>query len=217
MSNPVTKGNGNAITFLRDHVFFAGDECLIWHFSTNGTGYGRLGYLGKGYYAHRLMCEMAHGPAPTPQHEASHSCGNGGAGCVNPRHLDWKTRSANQLDRRRHGTAATNRHGPTGKLTSSDKMAILALRGKLPQRAIAAKFGVHFETISRILRTDPHRQLKKHPWWPEEDARLIALRKQDLTINQIGAEMGRTPSSVNGRLHQLRHLKFTSIKSEDRI
>lgn len=203
MSVPKTKGKGLAIAFIRDHVGYTSDDCLIWPFSTNGTGYGRLGFEGNGYYAHRLMCQMAKGEAPSDQHEVAHSCGNGMKGCVNPKHLDWKTRSENQLDRRRHGTHATSTSGPRGKLTSAQKMEILSLKGKMPQRKIAAKFGVHFETISRIHRTDPNKKMKNHPWWPEEDQALREAVGRGEHIKEIADRAGRTYGSVRARMERL--------------
>lgn len=146
------RGRGNNYKWLLAHIGHTADECLIWPFSRNNTGYGQLGYKGQMKKAHRFMCELAHGEPPEG-YEASHSCGNGMGGCVNPRHLSWKTRSENQLDRRRHGTANTNPTGRTGKLTPMQKHEILRLRGKMTQAKIAARYGVHFETISRILRT----------------------------------------------------------------
>ncbi len=56
------RGEGAAAKFLHDNVLYAGDACLIWPFSRMPTGYGSLGYLGKLHYAHRLMCELVHGP-----------------------------------------------------------------------------------------------------------------------------------------------------------
>src|SRR5579859_4466599 len=38
----------------------------------------------------RVVCEAYHGPPPTPQHEAGHTCPDGeNARCINPRHLAW--------------------------------------------------------------------------------------------------------------------------------
>lgn len=202
--SPPNRGQGQSVAWIREHAAHRSDECLIWPFSTNGTGYGRLGFEGQGYYAHRFMCELVHGAAPSPDHEVAHSCGNGMRGCVNPRHLEWKTRSENHLDRRRHGTHATSTCGPRGKLTSAQRMEILALKGKLPQRTIAARYGVHFETISRIHRTDPNRPKKLHGWWPEEDEALRQHVASGATAGEIGAKMGRTASSISARMTRLK-------------
>lgn len=198
-----SKGKGAAIQWLRDHVDHNGAECLIWPFSTNGTGYGVLGYEGGRLYAHRKMCELAKGPPPSPDHEAAHDCGNGMSGCVNPKHLDWKTRSENHLDRRRHGTHATSVWGSRGKLSAAQKMEILALKGKLPQRVIAARYGVHFETVSRIHRTDPNRKLKQHAWWPDEEAALRAAIANGETPESFAVAAGRSVGSVMTRSYKL--------------
>lgn len=142
------KGEGRGVKWLRAHVEYSGDDCLKWPFCLL-DGYGRLGHLGKVTYAHRVMCELAHGPAPSEEHLACHSCGNGGLGCVNPLHLSWKTKTENQLDRVVHGT-----HGGPGmrtKLTEDLAAEIRALKGKMPQREIAQRYGITRPNVSLIL------------------------------------------------------------------
>ena len=59
------KGRGEAYLWLEANVGFQGPQCLRWPFAYDlGVGRGRLGWNGKNYWAHRLMCEMARGPAP---------------------------------------------------------------------------------------------------------------------------------------------------------
>jgi hypothetical protein len=140
------KGNGEAIRWLRAQVGWASDSCLSWPFSKN-NGYGQLGLNGRMHYAHRLMCEIAHGSAPSDEYEAAHSCGRGNQGCVNPRHLSWKTRGENQLDRALHGT---KNDGPRGRLSPLQAAEILALKGKMRQQDIAAKYGVTRSNVSFI-------------------------------------------------------------------
>lgn len=48
----------------------------------------------KRFNAARLMCELFHGPAPTPEHEASHLCEANWL-CVHPWHLCWETKKEN--------------------------------------------------------------------------------------------------------------------------
>lgn len=149
---PANKGKGKTAKWLFDRVSFQGDDCLIWPFSRKGPfGYGGLGYNGKGYYAHTFMCELVHGPKPTEKHQAAHTCGNGHLGCVNPRHLEWKTGRGNQLDRAVHGTKAAGGHrGPRRKLTPENVEVIRAMRGIKTQIALAAEFGVTHTTIRDI-------------------------------------------------------------------
>jgi hypothetical protein len=50
--------------------------------------------------AARVMCELVHGPAPTPEHEASHLCTDEWL-CICPDHLAWETRVENEARKRR--------------------------------------------------------------------------------------------------------------------
>jgi hypothetical protein len=138
-ANAWNRGKGAAVAWLRAHAAHQGDECLTWPFSRIGKGYGSFGYLRKQLYAHRFMCELVHGPAPSPQHQAAHSCGKGHEGCVNPRHLSWKTNSENQLDRSAHGNREPKRRTI---LTVEQVTTIRALKGHKTQREIADMFGV---------------------------------------------------------------------------
>jgi hypothetical protein len=144
------KGSGKAIAWIRAHVSYIGDECLIWPFSRNVRhGYGYLGDNGKIKRAHKVMCEMVHGPAPSPLHHAAHSCGNGKGGCINPQHISWKTPSENMLDKRKHGTARAGL-GRKGKLTAEQVLQIRKLEGKLSQIAIAKQFNITESNVMKI-------------------------------------------------------------------
>lgn len=128
-----------------------GDDCLTWPFSGNGVGYGKVFYNGHRVYAHRLACELVNGPAPSPKHQAAHSCGNGNKGCVNPRHLAWKTHQENMDDKYLHGTVAQGERNGHAKLTANDVRAIRARKGKSFQHEIAADYGVSRIVIQNIL------------------------------------------------------------------
>lgn len=133
-------GRGKGIAFLRAHLSYQGTDCVHWPYHTQIDGYGNLGYNGGGMKrAHRLMCELAHGKPPTPKHEAAHSCGV--ARCVNPKHLSWKTRSENEIDKRVHGTARGG-HGTRTRLTAEQITDIRENKGKLPQHLLAKKHGL---------------------------------------------------------------------------
>jgi hypothetical protein len=135
--------------WLRAHVEYDGADCLMWPFGKcNGYGVLGSGERGKAAYAHRVMCEMVNGPAPTPGHEAAHSCGRGDQGCVHPKHVSWKTRGENQKDRAAHGTG--NVWGGRGRLTDAEIEQIKALRGKMKQADIAAMFNTSRANVSNI-------------------------------------------------------------------
>lgn len=128
----------------------AGDECLIWPFSRNGSGYGNIGIDGKTYLVSRLVCEEVNGPPPTAEHEAAHSCGLGHEGCCSPQHLNWATRVENQRDRLRHGTSPRGEQCGMAKLTQDDVRQIRAMRGEANHAVIADKFGVASSTVCMI-------------------------------------------------------------------
>lgn len=158
---------GEALRWLREHVTFNGDDCLIFPFRRLGhTGYAQVWIKPKFKYANRVMCEWAHGPAPTAAHQSAHSCGNGHLGCVNPKHLSWKTRGENQRERRAHGrenkpTWTRWGHAGTGKLNFAKAAEIRALAGTMTQGKIAEKYGVTRPTINHIINgktwNRPHR------------------------------------------------------------
>lgn len=150
------RGRGAAAQFLRDNISYDGPGCLIWPFSRQPSGYGALGYNGKQCYAHRLMCEMVKGPAPTTRHEAAHSCGRGRDGCVDPRHLDWKTPTENALDCAGHGTQSRNRWGNAGKLTRRQVAEIWALKGRETQAETGKRFDVSASTIRDVYLGRTH-------------------------------------------------------------
>lgn len=151
LAAPNAPGDGAAVRWIRQHVNYAADACLIFPFSRGSDGYGRAGFRGGHYYAHRLMCEAAHGPAPAKGYEVAHSCGNGRQGCENPRHLSWKTKSANRRDSNLHGTGVRSRSGNKGRLTSDQVAQIRDLKGKKTQVEIAAMFGISQPSVQAIF------------------------------------------------------------------
>ncbi len=150
------KGTGRAVPWLEAHLNHEGEECLFWPFY-KGTGYGQFKHNGVYYYAHRYMCELVNGPAPTPKHQAAHSCGRGQDGCVNPRHLDWKTNGENQLDRRAHGTKSS---GP--KVTPELRARLLALKGEKTEMELAAMFGIARSVVHYHLNHEAMKVLHRN-------------------------------------------------------
>lgn len=134
--------------WLEDHAGHSGDECLTWPFAKfpDGRAHMRAGKPA------RIMCELAHGPAPSPLHEAAHSCGRGHEACVNPRHLRWATKVENSADMIGHGTLIHGAAHYAAKLTTADVANIRSLEGQMLQREIAALYGVKITCINKILR-----------------------------------------------------------------
>lgn len=139
--------------FLRTHVSYEGNDCVIWPFSKRGGGRGRKEYGsikidGKHVGAHRYMCALTNGIAPTKKHEAAHSCHN--PACINPRHLRWATRLENEMDKDQRGTRPRGECHKNTHLTEDD---IRAIRSDMrTQREIAKAFGIAQTPVSQIKR-----------------------------------------------------------------
>ena len=136
-STRLRAATGERRAWLEAHVSHDADGCLIWPYSRFHTGYGQytLPSGAKGT-ASRVMCELAHGAPPTPEHEAAHSCGKGHEGCVNPMHLRWATQADNAADKVRHGTDARGERQWQAKLTEDDVRRIRRLRGVMTQLSL---------------------------------------------------------------------------------
>ncbi len=129
---------------------YDGDDCLIWPFTRNNNGYGSISVAGRHKLVTRHVCEQVNGPAPTPRHEAAHSCGRGHEGCVTKRHLSWKTRTENMADRVAHGTNVQGERQGNAKLSEADVKEIMRLKGTVSQRELGQRFAVTQSAISDI-------------------------------------------------------------------
>ena len=139
--------------WIEKHVDHSADACLIWPFQRDKDGYA----AGSRARPCRVMCELAHGPAPFDKAVTAHSCGMGHEGCINPKHLRWSTQKDNVADKRAHGThQAREAHG-MAKISESDVEEIRGLRGKMYQWQIAEKFGICQTNVSAIQRGETWR------------------------------------------------------------
>jgi hypothetical protein len=138
---------GEPLAWLHSHVGYCGDSCLIWPFARTGKGYANLG----GQAAINIMCELAHGRAPTSKHEAAHSCGRGRDGCISPVHLRWATRKENHADKKLHGTNCEGESNYRAILTEADVIAIRSLAGRKSQTQIALQFGVSKGCVTGVI------------------------------------------------------------------
>ena len=143
--------NGEPRAFLENTVFsFGGDECLFWPYGKSSGGYGQIWRDGKVRDVHRIACEAEHGPPPTPKHHAAHSCGKGQLGCVNRKHLEWKTPKENAADRLIHGAHNRGERHGAAKLTEAQ---VLEIRSSTRfQHELAAEFGVSPSLVCLIKR-----------------------------------------------------------------
>lgn len=143
---------GSLLRFIHEVAvpFENQDVCLPWPFG-RVQGYGQLTFDGREQMAHRVVCGIKHGPAPSHVHQAAHLCGKGHEGCCNPHHLAWKTPADNWADRIIHGTHGRGERHFASKLTEGDVREIRSLNGALNQTEIAKKFNTAPSNINRIM------------------------------------------------------------------
>lgn len=122
------------------------DACWPW-LGTAGR-YGSILWRGRRTGAHRIACELTHGPAPEDKPNALHSRKCTTRLCCNGAHLRWGTQKENNED-----TVATGRHGGNYKLTAR-QIALLVDLGRrgVTQAALGKLFGVHRGHTSKLLK-----------------------------------------------------------------
>lgn len=185
-------GDSKYMLHIRDVVLpYQGDDCLVWPFPREPTGYASFVRGGKKTYVHRVACETRNGPPPTPKHHAAHTCNNGTGGCVNPKHLTWKTNSENQKDRI-DGTP-----WPRSKLSDEQVQEIRALRGIEPVNVTAARYGVSV-THTKHIQTGRARTTGPRPFTPIPADTVNAIRVARGRVAEIAARHGVTRFMVYG-------------------
>lgn len=147
---------GQPMAWLMSHAKHSDDACLTWPFARFPDGRAHM----KAGKPTRIMCEKAHGPAPSARHEAAHSCGNGHLACVNPRHLRWATARENAADKIAHGTVIRGETHYAARITSQQVIDIRRLFGSMSQREIAERFGVHLSCINKIVNGNTWRHIR---------------------------------------------------------
>jgi len=141
--------------------------CWLWLGSRLPTGYGKMSFRGKAYYAHRLAWEFSRGSAPG-RLCVCHTCDN--PQCVNPAHLFLGSPRDNLHDAKQKGRIQSGRDHwshrmpsrvsrGSGKLMSATlaEAEVLSIRtlyaaGKTTHAKLAAMFSVTDRTIGKIVR-----------------------------------------------------------------
>lgn len=156
--------------------------------------------------AHRVMCKMVHGPAPDDKPQATHSCGNGDQGCVNPRHLNWGSNTDNQLQRYVHGRYSQNSGGNKSQFTEEQIETMRSQWGEFTQEKLAEMYGVTIPTIQYYLKyreTRGHAGLKIKHWTPVEEQQLRDEIAAGRNFGQIARSMGRNTHTVSSKAYRL--------------
>lgn len=150
---------GEPLAFLKNVVANPSNECVIWPFANEKGKYGRIGFRGKNYTAHRVALVLLTGVDPIDKEAAHGPCHN--PLCVNPHpqhQMRWATISENSVDRVRDGTHNRGASHPLAKLTAKKVRAIRA--DTRPQQDIADDYEVCQGTVSRIKRRKQWNSLK---------------------------------------------------------
>jgi hypothetical protein len=198
------KGKGKAYRWILVHQDYPHDWCLVWPFFRDKHGRGWLSHNGETGYAHRFMCRLVKGEPPTPLHGAAHSCGNGEGGCVNPRHLSWKTQAENLADCAIHGTQPKHRLGPKGHFTWEQVETIRERLLAETQLQIANSLGVSESTISDIARRKHYANPPTHNFWTEEeDTRLREAILRGENFTQAAVSVGRPVKATTARAYRI--------------
>ncbi|WP_270374970.1 hypothetical protein [Marinicauda sp. Alg238-R41] len=150
--------NGDQQKYLLSHMW---DECPKWQFPRMKDGYAQIVWDGcRGKLVHRIVCEIAHGPPPSPDSEAAHACGLGHEGCFGAACLSWKDRAGNIADMVAHGNSRWGERSNWAKLTRGQAEEVLSLLN-VPNRVLADRFGVTTDTIQNIKTGKTWRHLKR--------------------------------------------------------
>jgi hypothetical protein len=145
--------HGVPMAYYLTHVNDETDECILWPYGQNGSGYGVLWFDGRTQKVHILSCVHHHGPRPSGM-DATHLpviCHN--TLCFNGRHLRWGSARENHADAVRDGTATVYERCGQAKLTWALATEIREryAAGGVTQAALGIEYGVHNSVINRIV------------------------------------------------------------------
>ena len=126
-------------------------DCWEWQLSKKSGGYGQFHSQGKHFLAHRFAWELVNGPIPKGLC-VCHHCDN--PGCVRPGHLFVGTQADNIRDCMRKGRmGVAGERSVHAKVRATDVLSMRrAYQNGATQRALAEKYGMRQQAISRIVR-----------------------------------------------------------------
>lgn len=186
VSSPSEPRGSKIMQWIRDVALgFEGDSCLVWPFAREVNGYGSFGRNKQKVMAHRYICEWTRGAPPAPEMHAAHSCDNGPGGCVNPKHLEWKTAGSNQLDRRRTEPGPGQRR--KRKLSMEQVDQIRAAKGTESTAETARRFGIS-EAHARHIQNGRDRRTDRYIARSFTDDEVRDIRCSAKSINELAAD-----------------------------
>lgn len=130
------------------------EACWQWQASTFQKGYGQFKARGRNRQAHRFALELTLGRDIAAEEFVCHRCDN--PACCNPAHLFIGDAASNNADMRAKGRGRAPKRGE-GSGRKLNRAQVEEIRGRyasggVSQRVLAAAFGVHQMTISRLVR-----------------------------------------------------------------
>jgi hypothetical protein len=167
--------------------------CLIWPFTRAQNGYPTAG-KDNAIRPHRIMCEHRNGPAPSPEHQAAHSCGKGHLGCVNQWHLNWKTVAENQFERYQQQGGPMPRY----RLRPDQVDEIRSMKGRERTVDTAARFQCTEANIRQIQNGQTWRldRPAPHHFTREEIARIRNELPRAGMVPGLAKEFGVSSSTI---------------------
>ena len=143
---------GEAKAFFQQALNSDTDECIIWPFGKDGTGYGKLKYGGKISPVNRLVCQAVYGDPEDDSLQAAHNCGE--RACINYKHLRWATQGENELDKYLHDRMMHSEGHARAVLTNDQIKEIRRLykEKQFSQKEIGRMFGIDQSHVSQITR-----------------------------------------------------------------
>lgn len=136
------------------------NDCWNWKGYKNNEGYGRTWINDHGYYAHRVIFNLAFPNTITlnaPESTADsgfllHTCDN--PSCCNPKHLFVGTHADNMADKAAKGRSPdyTGDKGPRCKLSISQANEIRQKRKEgISARELSKQYGISLPSVKTLL------------------------------------------------------------------
>jgi hypothetical protein len=143
------------------------DDCWNWKGYKNVQGYGRTWIDDHGYYAHRVIFNLANPntinlSAPKDTDESGfllHTCDN--PSCCNPKHLWVGNHADNMADKVAKGRSPdySGDKGPRCKLSMVQAREIRQLRKEgVSARDLAKRYEISLPSIKTLLRGDSYKE-----------------------------------------------------------
>ena len=143
------------------------DDCWNWKGYKNVQGYGRTWINDCGYYAHRVIFDLANPntitlSAPKDTDETGfllHTCDN--PSCCNPKHLWVGSHWDNMADKVAKGRSPdfSGGKGPRCKLSMAQAREIRQLRKEgVSARDLAKRYEISLPSIKTLLRGNSYRE-----------------------------------------------------------